>query len=68
MIAARVKAKPAHTVETIEDAYGHKAVCSCGTFSLGYFSSGARAKRAMMNCSHPDEPRTDSHVKFVETA
>lgn len=52
-----------HEIKTERDQFGHKAVCSCGTFTLGYFPNEAAAKRAGMNSSHADsKPR----VEFVE--
>ena len=52
-----------HEIKAIKDPNGWKAVCVCGTFTLGYFPSEAAAKRAGMNTSHADnKPR----VEFVE--
>lgn len=49
-----------HKIETVDTTYGWKAECSCGTYTLGFFPSSAKAKRAMMNSSHGEfKPRAE---------
>jgi hypothetical protein len=44
-----------HVFTAEETPYGWQVKCSCGGFVLGYFGNAARAKRAAMNTSHPDD-------------
>jgi hypothetical protein len=55
-----------HEIGTERDQYGHKAVCSCGGFTLGYFPSANAAKRAGMNCSHGDEQKPRAELVEVK--
>lgn len=53
----------AHKIVVEDTPFGHKAVCSCGGYSLGFFTSADRAKRAMMNSSHGDEQKRRVEVR-----
>ena len=58
--ASRVVIAGKHVIGTEPTPNGHIATCSCGKFVLGFFASPERAKRAMMNCSHPDDRKEKS--------
>lgn len=53
-----------HLIKVEKDQFGHKAVCACGGFVLGYFTNEAAAKRAGMNSSHADDDKP--RAEFVE--
>lgn len=52
-----------HEIKTEQTPFGHKAVCVCGGFTLGFFTSATSAKRAGMNCSHGDEQPQNRRVE-----
>lgn len=57
-----------HEYTTDNTPYGWSVSCRCGGFSLGFFTSADRAKRAAMNTSHGEVTEgKDVRVKFVET-